>query len=564
MISKPLWAIPSKSSVIRGGETEIVLRSSPNYHNQVRFEICDPPAHGNLSQPRLTGEESASVIYRHDGDEKSRVDHFSFRVFSAGRSPSAPAICDVSVMPRPGRLSVDTEVLDFGRAIGGEGISRQIVLKNEGEVPITIRLGTSVSFLTTESSCIRLEGGERRRMRVQFQPSQTGKREGVLEIAADDGHGIRRITCFGEVLPRFAFSGGSDQATMTFTNLSARDLVLKFTEPPGWSHPEDLHLPSSGCSTLTLRPAFGNRVSDGSKSLPLRVSDGLSVCEVPLPKPLFLPFGMIWKSATPPVIRVGEELGISVGISNPATYERSITWALETSGCNNQSTRQESLLIPPFGEMLVTNSWKPTNSGNSIVTISVHEEGCEAQRLSWRTSVEESSPVPVSSPLILPSPPPAPVGEQSKPFRESLPAIPGLEISVKKNWMGNPFMNVSWSAGVFIREAEVWRLVPGKVPEDPESLTTENRLAPEALFEQIQQSFQPHLEGGKLLSLRIPHLAPGSWFFRVKLTGDGDCGDFLSNFTVEIPPAPNFPIWSLVMIAVTIVGVVYLIRRRSG
>jgi hypothetical protein len=143
-----------------------------------------------------------------------------------------------------------------------------------------------------------------------------------------------------------------------------------------------------------------------------------------------------------------------------------------------------------------------------------------------------------------------------------LPAIPGLEITVKKDWMGKPFLTVSWSAGVGIREAEVWRLVPGKAPEDPESLSTENRLAPEALFEQIQQTFQPHLEGGKLLSLRIQGLAPGSWFFRVKLTGDGDCGDFDSRFTVEIPPATKFPIWGLLMISSVILGVIYLIRRR--
>lgn len=552
-----LRAVGAEAKVPCGGTVEILMESSPNYHNQVYFEIITPPSHGFLSMVRPMGEHSASVIYKHDASEEAGEDRFFFRVRSTGRAPSSPTPCSIRIMPRPGCLEVEPDRLDFGSCFMGQAKTMSVTLSNSGGSGLEAIVSASKPFRIQNEIRAKIEKAGTREFMVEFSPQTEGAVEGQLLAKVVSGVSEKRVRLFGMGVPAFSVVAHDGGTLLTLSNQSPASLLLTFSEPTGWSHPPDLVLPPRSSRQVRLSNSGGvDEIQQNGKAVAefsraLRISDGAFATNHQLPAMTSMPPLVLEDDGKsfPGNVEPGMPVAYSFGISNPADRPRSFSIKVEPLPCGSIPVEElRRIDLPPRESIRIDRVWTPASVGSNSLTLSVLEEGVRDSvplKRTWNVIVGDDIPPKSSATSTATALPQGGLsgntsqhvqpGERisSEPLRDS--PIPECNALCKRPWFGGPELIISWKKGLSIREAEIWQLVPSVNAADPDQLVRGERLAPELMFEQKTRQFIPAIKNGMIHSLLIRGLDPGTALFRVLLHGEGDCGDLESLVQVEMP-----------------------------
>ena len=566
-----LTASDSSASVVRGGVVEVPLESSANFRNQVTFEITEPPSRGRIQGIRLTGDHSAVVTYQHDGSDSDQ-DRFSFRVRSAGRSPSAPAVCTIRVLPLPGKLRLETPVVDFGEIPIGESCSRTVSLSNSGGSELRGSLRLPHGMVAPGGEKFRIAPGESCQIPLEFHPLECGPWKEVLPVVSGGAEQLGEISLSGSGRPRLVVLPSADDSSVRLSNASSGQFKVNFSEPRGWKHPESVTLKPAEVKTVVFLPEYRREGGDQSVG-GMKINDGLVTIDHPMPSPPSLQPVVAAKTGSESFsgCTLGDTLEVRFNLSNPMAVPRQVGLEFASVPPGIVPPKSE-VSLAPHEMRLFTNDWKPAGTGSNTLMLTLREDDAVSSKVSWNATMSSSAPPADATAERIQ----AAIPDSSTPASGSstnggsLPKkthsgisdrpIPDFALAVEHPWLGSSRLHVTWSNSLPVADAEVWRLLPRVETADPDTMIRDGRIAIGSLFEPVDQPF--HLMGktGHYTSLTIPNPGAGTHMLRIRLVcGDGD-GDFESEFSVEVPPHPSrlLPILSVFLG----IAVVFFLRKR--
>ena len=535
-----LIAKDASVKVNRGGVADIEIAAIPNFRNQVTFEIIKPPAHGIIGHCRPSGDHTAAVSYRHDGSRDPLIDSFSFRVKSQGKSPSSPAVCTIRIISPPPVLVLSPETLDFGRGFPGTVLRADLMVRNIGGRKAEGRLVLPAGIIATKGERFRLEEGESHNIPLEFSPaSENSYQAGITANPAFGSHEVRVRGCGKsrfEVLEK-------SHSSIEIHNLFPRKITLEINGTEGWEIPKSLVLNGGEVCTIALKPAPVSRKEEQAYSRNMKVTDGFTVREIPLPEPPRY-VAPIVEIEGPPIsdsLEVGVGTSISFHVINPGEIPKGISWNARSDNGGDQ-IRNDVFLKP--GELShLSYRWIPTLPGDAILSLSFVEEGVEVAHLDWKAHVgthknERKAKAPESTNVSIPEPLAIPKSDTpSEKFRGS-PAIPpvlGLTVEVGNSWFLSPRVFLRWDGEFRADSTSIEELVaelplslnPGKVCDEGARVNpTLKSLRLDSL--RLRTS-------GRTTRCEIKNLSPGWHVCRIAL-GPVETPVASSQFAVMIPP----------------------------
>ncbi|MCA9549593.1 MAG: choice-of-anchor D domain-containing protein [Myxococcales bacterium] len=92
----------------------------------------------------------------------------------------------------PCTLAVSASALDFGDVLTHRPLTRDLIVSNEGNADCifygaTLAGGSAPAFQATQDAGLRIAPRERRRVTVEYRPTEAREHEGTLEVAASTG-----------------------------------------------------------------------------------------------------------------------------------------------------------------------------------------------------------------------------------------------------------------------------------------------------------------------------------------------------------------------------------------
>ena len=566
-------AFDSSASIVRGDSVSVTLESSPNFRNQVYFEIVEVPSRGRIQGIRLTGDHSAVVTYQHDGSDSDQ-DRFSFRVRSAGRSPSAPAVCTIRILPLPGNLRINTMALDFGEIPLGESRSLTVSLSNSGGSELRGSLRLPHGMVAPGGEKFRIAPGESCQIPLEFHPLECGPWKEVLPVVSGGGEQLGEISLSGSGRPRLVVFHATDDSSVRLSNASSGQFKVNFSEPCGWKHPESVTLKPSEVKTVVFLPEYRREGGDQSVG-GMKISDGIMTIDHPMPPPPSPQPVVTAKTGQESFSEcsVGDTVPVTFTLYNPMAFPRQVGLEFASVPPGIVPPKSEVSLAPHELRQF-SQDWKPAATGSNTLTLSVTEESAVSSKLSWDASVRRSVPSADATSAGIP----AKTSDSSTPESGTLtggglhPGAPtttgvssrpisGLAVTVDHPWLGSSRLRVSWSNSLSVADAEVWHLLPRTEAIDPDHMIRNGMISVGSLFDPVDQPFRLAGKPGNYTGLTIPSPGSGAHMFRIRLVcGDGD-GDLGSEFSVEVPPQPS-RLLRLLSVLLAISAVIYIKRRR--
>ena len=443
--SPSLFALDSKAEAKRGEVSVVRIGGVPNFHNQLEFEIVKPPNHGVIKAIRPIDDHTAGVTYHHDGSRDPLSDSFAFRVKSAGRSPSAPALCTLRIIPPPASLVITPERIDFGSRVIGSVTRANIVLRNTGGKEACGRLILPSAVKAPDGDSFRLGEDKSCVIPLEFTPLEEKTYD--LMIGTTPSFGEQHLRVTGKGICRFEFSQVAP-LQWRITNCSDVPLSLECSAGNGWEVPRSMTIPPHESGVLTVTPSLKGAIDSPQVNSMLNVSDGLCSRSIPLPTPArFIPVAV--RLSLPEdlgQIPLGGNAELRFQVSNRSELPKSISWRMQCAQGGGTELPRTLDLMPGESRELSCR-WTPSLPGDTVVKILFHEPGSDEEvRLNFRARV------------LTPLPPERPIGVQASESPDLsqdppppgpptlIPAVEDFSWRVGKSWSGKPLLHLYWKA----------------------------------------------------------------------------------------------------------------------
>lgn len=183
VLDPPPPAIPQQITILRGGRIDIPLRIYGVQNEPLRYLIKSAPAHGKLSEPRVTTREVSTVTYEPPADLAITADRFTYSVQSHA-GVSAPVEVSISITDAPARLTVANTV-EFGELLAGDRAVREIEVANRGGGVIEGTVEVDPPFAIEGRRTYRLEAGDYTYFKVVFAPGEGGVFHREIRYSSD-------------------------------------------------------------------------------------------------------------------------------------------------------------------------------------------------------------------------------------------------------------------------------------------------------------------------------------------------------------------------------------------
>jgi hypothetical protein len=248
-----------------GGTVEIPLRGVSRSGLQLKFLLRPPQVHlGELSELRVTGVTTAVMTYRHDPAKGEGTDRFRYAVQGPNTGVSTPADVVIRVV-EPGPVFVAPAWLEFPAIAAGESVTQEIEIANTGGGVISGQLTVPRPWRIDGDATYRLRGGNRRQMRIVFEPKGGELHAGTARFSHDAEWQLSlagRTFSPVEVAPRrieLKSTLGSVERRGEFIlrNRSDRERTVRLAAPEGLVVDAEATLPAESETPMVLRTAEG-------------------------------------------------------------------------------------------------------------------------------------------------------------------------------------------------------------------------------------------------------------------------------------------------------------------
>jgi len=172
--------------VQRGVRAEIPLQIYGRRNELLQFLIRTPPEHGQVTEPRQTGKESAAVIYDPPADLRITHDKFYFSVQSSD-GVSSPVEVSITITDAPPVLAVPGSV-DFPKILAGTTSARFIELTNHGGGLAVGEMIVDPPWRILGPATYRIGAGEVAVFKLVFEPKEGGVFEGAISFTSNREH----------------------------------------------------------------------------------------------------------------------------------------------------------------------------------------------------------------------------------------------------------------------------------------------------------------------------------------------------------------------------------------
>ncbi len=439
---RPVTVRDTSSSVSRQGKVWIRLPVIPSGDPMFRFEIVTPPSAGTLSSPCLGSDGSWGIYYTNGGGKGINEDFFIFRCQAPGRSRSDRAKVSISIIPSPPQLSLNPQRIDFGNAMVGESLRRNVILRNDGGTSAVGMLVLPASVKAPEGASFRLAEGEETAVPIEFAPSSEGTISGELSTAPFLG--AQPVQVAGTARRRFSLRQVSPERS-EILNASTKKLRVWLGNAASWGLPGELMLAPREIRTVALQATEKGDVP-GFPSQGVTVSDGATTLEIPPPPRI--PVLLVEKTTgdSLPSVRSGDEILLGFRIMNPGNTPREVRWRVESkSGGGTQVDR--ALQLPPGGRETISYTLIPSVPGSCPVSLHVHDGVSSPQTLTWNITVRALEPKPTPNPVpetVIPRPVAQEDSSRVLPSDQAVtvPSIEGLSYSVHSGLSGKKTVEI--------------------------------------------------------------------------------------------------------------------------
>ena len=134
-------------------------------------------------RPRYEGRASGKIYLRTNDPESSSVE-----IPLLGVARVSPPVIEI----------LNPDVIDFGSVAIGKDERDHLLLWNRGGTPYTVHLDIQTEVMgevEIESPSVLLQPGEYKKVRLKFNPRETGERRAALLVETESGH--RQISLYG-------------------------------------------------------------------------------------------------------------------------------------------------------------------------------------------------------------------------------------------------------------------------------------------------------------------------------------------------------------------------------
>lgn len=296
----PPNARPVEVSTVRGGTVEITLETDRRTPRQLRFVTRQPPAHGKLSELRVTDAHSATVTYTHGGDSDSATDQFRFAAGAPGFGYSAPATVTIRITNPPARLKATPE-LNLGEILQGNPANGKLILQNAGGESVEGIISVPAPWQLIPSDAYKIKPGESAEFEVHLVNAAAGNFDGTARYSS---HPLVRTSLRAQVIEPFVLKPpalekshwiGNQTAEISITNFTSLDQEFKITSPDGIKSPPALIIPAKSSATLTVA------ITD-----PIRARSGTSIILSSRLRKLAIPMAVPDQPPAPPKPKISQ------------------------------------------------------------------------------------------------------------------------------------------------------------------------------------------------------------------------------------------------------------------
>lgn len=527
-----LFACDVSVAAKRGDSSVIRLTGIPNFHNQLEFEVVKSPLHGVIKSARALNDHTVEMVYLHDGTRSPLMDEFLFRVKSVGRSPSAPAICTITIKPPPAMLVFEPQRIEFSPTMIGSQAAKKIILKNIGGMEATGRLNLPTWIVAPEGDSFRLGEGDECSIPLQFAPFEEKGYERF--VGTIPNYGNQGVQFSGQGIARFSI-GETGLAQWEIKNLSPEQLTLETSGGEGWNFPRFLKLLPGESKPLMATPILKKSVneSEASDSI-LKLTDGFSPRSLKLPPPpKYVPIS-VSLSGTEHLghVPIGASVELHIQLVNRAVFPRIIVWEVKCRNGGGVSGSKPLMLRP--GELKnIPFTWNPTIPGDTSLnflfydSVSVDEVSliCKASIIPEHVAMK----TPSSNTLTT-----APVVSESNPDRKALQPVDGVDSlswGVAKDWWGNPQLMLKWrSSGDVVKSVLNYQVL----------IPSGKALQPDRCMWRTLTECKPSLSEDGFWHSTHKGMTPGWHVLGLGLYGkDYDAPKAFSQFACRIPEADS-------------------------
>ena len=172
VLDPPPPALPQSFTVARGQRVDIPLKIYGVQSEALRYLIKSRPAHGKLSEPRVTSREVSTVTYEPPADLAVKADRFTYSVQNHA-GVSAPVEVTISIVDEPARLAV-AHTVEFGELLAGGTAMKEIEVANKGGGLIEGDIEVDPPFKVEGRHRYHLEAGDYTYFKIVFAPSEGG------------------------------------------------------------------------------------------------------------------------------------------------------------------------------------------------------------------------------------------------------------------------------------------------------------------------------------------------------------------------------------------------------
>ena len=410
------WDI--ETSVIRGGECQLVLRGIAMPKNSVEFQVLKPPRHGTLGPPRRIDKDTVVYPYQHNGKAGVDWDRVDFKIKTGPDHAWGRVAAKISIKEPPSRFTTEPEVLDFGQVPIGESKTLDLRIRNDGGGVLRGDAEISPPWSIQGESVFELAEGRQTDLKVVFSPkspeSQTGRMEfkigsGARPVVALRGVGGYRF----EIPERVAFPGraGAGPISVPVRNHRAVPLSLRVSAESPLRAQSTLVLPASGPGSFLLELDKGHYSAKVGRVV---VSDGLADQElsVELPPP---PALLEWEGGA--VLDLGNipfrnNPELEARLKNTGATPASVTLSDDIGGLFLAPSQARSFELRSGETALVKLVWKlPEQPGVAEAKLTAQEGGV-THELGFKILVEPPREQPAKASAVPEKkesgPPPAP------------------------------------------------------------------------------------------------------------------------------------------------------------
>lgn len=565
---RPVMVLDSSASVPRSGQIWIPLKTTPSGDPMFRFEIVLSPSNGTLSQPCLDPNGKWGVFYTNDGQKGSAEDFFIFRCDAPGRCKSDRAKVTIVIVPPPPNLSIEPSGIDFGDALIGETVRRNVTLKNSGGVPAVGTLVLPGGVTAPEGKRFRLPEGEKATLPVEFSPSSEGSVAGELSTEPFLGASPIRIT--GSAQRRFSLRQESP-AKWEICNASTRKLKIWIGNSSSWGLPAEMMINPSGTATIALR-AVGQDAEIGVPLQGVTVTDGSSTLDIPAPPRLP---ALRLERITPdplPSCKVGEEIAIVFCMINPRNTPREIQWSVDSKlGGGTEGGRPVHLAAD--GRKAITYRFVPSLSGSCPVSVRVIDGENQSSLLTWHLNVVEAHPKANASPSSLEPQPPIPIVREVEPIEKDsvvVPPLEGLSYRIRSGLSGKKSLEIFYLPIPGQKKVTLHEIVPERSSIEKFRQGIENRTAVQATdggtsikADENEITGFRTIEAPDHVTLALKEVFPGIHSVRVSVWGDSN-PIAQGVLQIAIPDTrPFWKNWRFWLLAVGLLVLFKIIRDRG-